>query len=122
MSMKRGTGRGCRLCSKPSPTRYRDREVRGSRALRVPGLRAVLVFPQVEAARRMIAVAVVEKFNPREHEEKYWCHCCQEEVGRHISDGSVTVLYGGMLEHMCRYSTDPPSGLCVYEGCRPCLV
>ncbi|XP_040181359.1 centrosomal AT-AC splicing factor [Rana temporaria] len=56
---------------------------------------------KVEAARRMIAVAVVEKFNPLEHEEKYWCHCCEEEVGRHISDGSVTVLYGGMLEHMC---------------------
>lgn len=56
---------------------------------------------KVEAARRMIAVSVVEKFNPREHEEKYWCHCCEEEVGRHISDGNVTVLYGGMLEHMC---------------------
>lgn len=55
---------------------------------------------KVEAARRMIAVAVVEKFNSWEHEEKYWCHCCGEEVQRHSTDGSVTVLYGGMLEHM----------------------
>ncbi|KAM5132305.1 centrosomal AT-AC splicing factor [Mantella aurantiaca] len=54
---------------------------------------------KVEAARKMIKAAAVEKFIPQ-HEERYWCHCCEEEVKRHASDGAMTVLYGGMLEHM----------------------
>ncbi|CAI9584300.1 unnamed protein product [Staurois parvus] len=47
----------------------------------------------------MIKVAAVEKFSLQEH-EKLWCHCCEEEVRRHVSDGKVTVMYGGLLEHM----------------------
>ncbi|KAM4702521.1 centrosomal AT-AC splicing factor [Rhinophrynus dorsalis] len=55
---------------------------------------------KVTAARKMIKVASVVKFDPQEHEQRFWCHCCEEEVQRHTSDGSLTVLYGGMLEHM----------------------
>lgn len=55
---------------------------------------------KVEAARVMIKEAAVEKFIRQEHEEKFWCHCCEEEEKKHSSDGNLTVLYGGMLEHM----------------------
>nr|DBA16195.1 TPA: hypothetical protein GDO54_003614 [Pyxicephalus adspersus] len=55
---------------------------------------------KVEAARKMISVAAVERFDPLEHEEKFWCYCCEEEVKKHTSDGNVAVLYGGMLEHI----------------------
>ncbi|XP_075047635.1 centrosomal AT-AC splicing factor [Mixophyes fleayi] len=57
---------------------------------------------KVTAARKMIKVAKVEKFNSHEHEQKFWCHCCDEEVKRHTSDGNLTVLFGGMLEHLNR--------------------
>ncbi|XP_053307820.1 centrosomal AT-AC splicing factor [Spea bombifrons] len=54
---------------------------------------------KVDAARKMIKAASVVKFNPQEHEKKFWCHCCGKEVGKHTSDGNVTVLYGSFLEH-----------------------
>ncbi|XP_044148021.1 centrosomal AT-AC splicing factor isoform X1 [Bufo gargarizans] len=57
---------------------------------------------KVAAARKMIKAATVVKYDPPEHEQKFWCHCCEEEVRKHTSDGDLTVLYGGMLEHMRR--------------------
>ena len=33
-----------------------------------------------------------------------WCYCCSEEVGRHRTDREVTVVWGGMLEHMGRWA------------------
>ncbi|XP_075696238.1 centrosomal AT-AC splicing factor [Rhinoderma darwinii] len=57
---------------------------------------------KVAAARKVIKVAKVVKFDPQEHEQKFWCHCCAEEVKKHTSDGNLTVLFGGMLEHLCR--------------------
>ncbi|KAG9482541.1 centrosomal AT-AC splicing factor [Eleutherodactylus coqui] len=57
---------------------------------------------KVAAARKMIKAASVVKFDPREHEQKFWCHCCQEEVQRHTSDGNVAVVFGGMLAHLYR--------------------
>ena len=32
-----------------------------------------------------------------------WCYCCSEEVERHRTDREVTVVWGGMLEHMGRW-------------------
>eukprot|EP00079_Xenopus_tropicalis_P027985 XP_012822470.1 PREDICTED: coiled-coil domain-containing protein 84 isoform X6 [Xenopus tropicalis] len=55
---------------------------------------------KVAGARKMIKVASVVKYDPLEHEQRFWCYCCEEEVKRHTSDGTLTVLYGGMLEHM----------------------
>ncbi|XP_068096941.1 centrosomal AT-AC splicing factor isoform X1 [Hyperolius riggenbachi] len=57
---------------------------------------------KITAARKMIHVATVEKFNAQEHTQKFWCHCCEEEVTKHASDGNLTVLYGGLLEHVNR--------------------
>ncbi|XP_056398641.1 centrosomal AT-AC splicing factor isoform X2 [Hyla sarda] len=57
---------------------------------------------KVEAARKMIKGAKVLKFDPQEHDQKFWCHCCEEEVQKHTNDGNLTVLFGGMLEHMYR--------------------
>ncbi|CAH2319606.1 Hypothetical predicted protein [Pelobates cultripes] len=55
---------------------------------------------KVAAARKMIKTASVVKFDALEHEKKFWCHCCEEEVQKHTSDGGITVLYGSLLEHM----------------------
>uniref|UniRef100_A0A8C5PZF6 Centrosomal AT-AC splicing factor n=1 Tax=Leptobrachium leishanense TaxID=445787 RepID=A0A8C5PZF6_9ANUR len=55
---------------------------------------------KVAAARKMIKVASVAKFDAQEHEKMFWCHCCEEEVRTHTSDGGITVLYGSFLEHM----------------------
>lgn len=49
----------------------------------------------------MIKSAAVVRFDPQEHEQKFWCHCCEEEVKKHTSDGNLTVLFGGMLAHLC---------------------
>ncbi|KAM3921243.1 centrosomal AT-AC splicing factor [Leptodactylus fuscus] len=57
---------------------------------------------KVAAARKMIKNATVERFDPQEHEQNFWCYCCEEEVKKHTSDGNLTVLYGGMLGHLCR--------------------
>ncbi|CAJ0953488.1 unnamed protein product [Ranitomeya imitator] len=57
---------------------------------------------RVAAARKMIKGATVEKYHPQEHDQTFWCLCCAEEVKKHTSDGSLTVLFGGMLEHLWR--------------------
>ncbi|XP_042538709.1 centrosomal AT-AC splicing factor isoform X2 [Dipodomys spectabilis] len=53
----------------------------------------------VEAARKAIRAAQVERFVP-EHERCCWCPCCGREVRRHLSHGNLTVLHGGLLEHL----------------------
>ncbi|KAG8569470.1 hypothetical protein GDO81_014426 [Engystomops pustulosus] len=57
---------------------------------------------KVAAARKMIKGAAVVRYDPLEHEQKFWCYCCEEEVIKHTSDGDITVMYGGMLQHLCR--------------------
>ncbi|XP_072011755.1 centrosomal AT-AC splicing factor isoform X3 [Engystomops pustulosus] len=61
-------------------------------------------FPRhhVAGARKMIKGATIVRYDPLEHEQKFWCYCCEEEVIKHTSDGDITVMYGGMLEHLCR--------------------
>ncbi|XP_066514758.1 coiled-coil domain-containing protein 84 isoform X2 [Hoplias malabaricus] len=65
-------------------------------------LKVILVkfLEKVKDARRTIKHPQVEKFDATEHEKKFWCYCCGLEVLKHISDGRVTVLHGGLLEHM----------------------
>lgn len=55
--------------------------------------------PQVEAARKAVRAAQVERYVP-EHERRCWCLCCGCEVRKHLSHGNLTVLHGGLLEHL----------------------
>ncbi|XP_030077550.1 coiled-coil domain-containing protein 84 [Microcaecilia unicolor] len=48
----------------------------------------------------MINSAEVVKYNFIEHEQNIWCYCCQVEVKKHMSNGNLTVIYGGLLEHL----------------------
>lgn len=58
---------------------------------------------QVEAARKAIRTAQVERYVP-EHERCCWCLCCSCEVRKHLSHGNLTVLHGGLLEHLARWN------------------
>ncbi|KAJ1189916.1 hypothetical protein NDU88_006658 [Pleurodeles waltl] len=55
---------------------------------------------KVEAARKMVKGAHVLKYDATEHEKKVWCYCCQLEVKKHMSNGNMTVIHGGLLEHL----------------------
>lgn len=57
--------------------------------------------PQVEAARKAVRAAQVERYVP-EHERWCWCLCCGCEVRKHLSHGNLTVLHGGLLGHLAR--------------------
>ncbi|XP_012510864.1 PREDICTED: coiled-coil domain-containing protein 84 [Propithecus coquereli] len=57
------------------------------------------LLPQVEAARKAIRAAQVERYVPQ-HERCCWCLCCGCEVRKHLSHGNLTVLHGGLLEHL----------------------
>lgn len=63
--------------------------------------RVTPALPQVEAARKAIRSARVERYVP-EHERCCWCLCCGCEVRKHLSHGNLTVLHGGLLEHLAR--------------------
>ncbi|XP_062844701.1 coiled-coil domain-containing protein 84 [Trichomycterus rosablanca] len=65
-------------------------------------LKVVLVkfLEKVKEARRTIKCPQVLKFDATEHETKFWCYCCGAEVQKHVTDGKVTVLHGGLLEHI----------------------
>ncbi|XP_069379515.1 centrosomal AT-AC splicing factor-like [Paralichthys olivaceus] len=65
-------------------------------------LRVVLLkfLEKVKEARRTLKKPQVEKFDCSEHQQKFWCYCCGLEVDRNVTDGNMTVLYGGLLEHM----------------------
>lgn len=58
-------------------------------------------LPQVEAARKAVRAAQVERYVP-EHERRCWCPCCGCEVRKHLSHGNLTVLLGALLEHLAR--------------------
>lgn len=64
--------------------------------------RVTLSSAQVEAARKAIRTAQVERYVP-EHERCCWCLCCSCEVRKHLSHGNLTVLHGGLLEHLARW-------------------
>lgn len=55
---------------------------------------------QVKEARRTLKKPQVEKFDCTQHKQTFWCYCCGLEVDRNVTDGNMTVLYGGLLEHM----------------------
>ncbi|KAF6102519.1 coiled-coil domain containing 84 [Phyllostomus discolor] len=72
------------------------------------------LLPQVEAARRAIRTAHVERYVP-EHDRCCWCLCCSCEVRKHLSHGNLTVLHGGLLEHLARFKKSMVKGLDSYE-------
>ncbi|XP_034026869.1 coiled-coil domain-containing protein 84 [Thalassophryne amazonica] len=65
-------------------------------------LRVVLLkfLEKVKEARRTIKKPQVEKFDCIQHEQMFWCYCCELEIQRNVTDGNITVLHGGLLEHM----------------------
>lgn len=65
-------------------------------------LRVVLLkfLEKIKEARRILKKPQVEKFDCTQHTQKFWCYCCELEVEKNVTDGNVTVLYGGLLEHM----------------------
>ncbi|XP_029960179.1 centrosomal AT-AC splicing factor [Salarias fasciatus] len=65
-------------------------------------LRVVLLkfLEKVKEARRTLKKPQVEKFDCTQHEQKFWCYCCGLEIQRNVTDGNMTVLHGGLLEHM----------------------
>ncbi|XP_034548710.1 coiled-coil domain-containing protein 84 [Notolabrus celidotus] len=65
-------------------------------------LRVVLLkfLEKVKEARRTLKKPQVEKFDCTVHKQTFWCYCCGLEVERNVTDGNMTVLYGGLLEHM----------------------
>ncbi|XP_018528311.1 LOW QUALITY PROTEIN: coiled-coil domain-containing protein 84 [Lates calcarifer] len=65
-------------------------------------LRVVLLkfLEKVKEARRTLKKPQVEKFDCTQHKQTFWCYCCGLEVDRNVTDGNMTVLYGGLLEHM----------------------
>lgn len=65
-------------------------------------LRVVLLkfLEKVKEARRTLRKPQVEKFDSSQHYQKFWCYCCQLEVDKNVTDGNMTVLHGGLIEHM----------------------
>ncbi|XP_024130880.1 coiled-coil domain-containing protein 84 isoform X2 [Oryzias melastigma] len=65
-------------------------------------LRVVLTkfIEKVKEARRTIKKPQVEKFDCIQHKEMFWCYCCEAEVEKNVTDDKMTVLFGGVLEHM----------------------
>ncbi|KAJ7996850.1 hypothetical protein DPEC_G00222800 [Dallia pectoralis] len=65
-------------------------------------LKVVLVkfLEKVKEARRTIKSPQVEKYDCTQHKRTFWCYCCGLEVERDVTDGNLTVLFGGLLEHM----------------------
>ncbi|XP_028270026.1 centrosomal AT-AC splicing factor [Parambassis ranga] len=65
-------------------------------------LRVVLLkfLEKVKEARRTLKKPQVEKFDCTQHKQTFWCYCCALEIERNVTDGNMTVLYGGLLEHM----------------------
>ncbi|XP_004546985.3 centrosomal AT-AC splicing factor [Maylandia zebra] len=65
-------------------------------------LRVVLLkfTEKVKEARRTLKKPQVEKFDCTQHKQTFWCYCCGCEIEKNVTDGNMTVLYGGLLEHM----------------------
>ncbi|MEQ2290568.1 hypothetical protein AMECASPLE_004445 [Ameca splendens] len=65
-------------------------------------LRVVLLkfTEKVKEARRTLKKPQVEKFDCTQQKQKFWCYCCGVEVERNVTDDNMTVMYGGLLEHM----------------------
>ncbi|XP_013867182.1 centrosomal AT-AC splicing factor isoform X2 [Austrofundulus limnaeus] len=65
-------------------------------------LRVVLLkfTEKVKEARRTLRKPQVEKFDCTQHKLTFWCYCCGAEVEKHVTDDNMTVMYGGLIEHM----------------------
>uniref|UniRef100_A0A6I8NM69 Centrosomal AT-AC splicing factor n=1 Tax=Ornithorhynchus anatinus TaxID=9258 RepID=A0A6I8NM69_ORNAN len=58
------------------------------------------LLPQVEAARKAIRAARVERPSGEERERRCWCPCCACEVPRHVAHGALAVPHAGLLQHL----------------------
>ncbi|KAG2470244.1 CCD84 protein, partial [Polypterus senegalus] len=69
----------------------------------------------VKEARKTIKNPAVVKYDGTKHLVNMWCHCCQQEVLKHMTNNNVTVLHGGLLEHMARFKSEVAKALDSYE-------
>ncbi|XP_062521370.1 centrosomal AT-AC splicing factor-like [Corticium candelabrum] len=53
----------------------------------------------VKDARRCLKKPVVEE-GEVEPDAKIWCYCCEEEVNKHVTDRDISIVQGGVLQHM----------------------
>ncbi|CAF89809.1 unnamed protein product [Tetraodon nigroviridis] len=72
----------------------------GGEGVPVAVCRAFDLATVVKEARRTLKKPKVEKFDFTEHKKTFWCYCCELEVERNVTDGNMTVLHGGLIEHM----------------------
>ncbi|XP_061837801.1 centrosomal AT-AC splicing factor [Nerophis lumbriciformis] len=65
-------------------------------------LRLVLMkfIEKVKEVRRTLKKPEVVKCDSTGQKKTFWCYCCGLEVERDVTDGNMTVLHGGLLEHM----------------------
>ncbi|XP_037536184.1 coiled-coil domain-containing protein 84 [Nematolebias whitei] len=65
-------------------------------------LRVVLLkfTEKVKEARRTLKKPQIEKFDCTQHKQTFWCYCCSAEVEKHVTDDNMTVIHGGLVEHM----------------------
>ena len=54
---------------------------------------------QVRSARRLLVKPSVLD-GELEPGAKMWCYCCEQEINKHVTDGSVSLEWGGLIEHM----------------------
>ena len=56
---------------------------------------------QARSARRCLSHPQVYS-GELEPGARVWCHCCEEEVDKHVTDGRVSIEWAGLIEHMTK--------------------
>lgn len=56
---------------------------------------------QVDEARKFLKKPSVED-GELEPGSRFWCHFCNENVNKHVTDREVSIKYGGVFEHFAR--------------------
>jgi hypothetical protein len=54
---------------------------------------------KIKEARQYLKKPVVEE-GEVEPGTKIWCYCCDAEVDKHVTDREMSIVQGGVLEHM----------------------
>ncbi|KAF7236944.1 Coiled-coil domain-containing protein 84 [Varanus komodoensis] len=91
----------CSLCRRSAFAGRRSHLHSAGHQRRLRGVLARL-REKVDAAREVLRRAVVAPVEPAEHERRFWCACCGQEVRRHLSHGGLAVPHGGLLQHLAR--------------------
>ena len=60
---------------------------------------AFAYYLQVRSARRTLTKPSVLE-GELEPGAKMWCYCCEREIEKHVTDGNVSIEWGGFVEHL----------------------